>query len=202
MGTTGREYIENLCYIVASLFFAIGCIFFLPEFTEEGTDKSERRALVSGTWFFLLGSALFGIAAFVNGLSMNFPENNAEANSAFTVKLSISALALSQAGSSFFVAGSFFFFPQLSDGTCNCPMVPANGTSKGQKDCTVPSTWIPGDVGTNLYIIGCALFLLAAILNSVASHLKSQASSAPKPEPAATAMEEQGAMAGMVPSDA
>ena len=100
------------------------------------------------------------------------------------------------------MAGSFFFFPQLSDGTCNCPMVPANGTSKGQKDCTVPSTWIPGDVGTNLYIIGCALFLLAAILNSVASHLKSQASSAPKPEPAATAMEEQGAMAGMVPSDA
>jgi len=149
MTTSSREYLESLCFVVASMMFAVGCCLYIPD-----VGGGRLKALRNATTMFCVGSAANCFAAFINSLSLVKPcgfEDNG------TFQLAAAALGLSELGAATLFAGSFFFYPEVSDGTCN-----------------VGPSWASVDVGTNLFIAGCSLYLTAAILNIISMHKKAR----------------------------
>lgn len=137
IGRSEREVCESVCYLASSLLFAAGSVLFLPDVYEH----NERNDLTAGTALFLAGSLLLQLAAFVNLLSVSVTGRMHKFGSE---ELGVLSLLCSQAGSAAYSMGSLGYFPQLEgDG----------------------SKWNPLTVGTNLYVIGAALYLVGGMLN-------------------------------------
>merc|ERR1712070_1060955 len=89
------------------------------------------------------------------------------------LRLSILMLLMATTGSCCFIAGSWLFFPDFTDGVC-----------------TTASSWQPVDRGTDLYIAGSACFLMQALVGLLKMHyqtlrplkLKSRIESSPLPQ--------------------
>merc|ERR1712232_778150 len=126
-----------------------GAILYLPAVNA----TSARSDLTIGTWMFILGSLCFEIASYLNSLGI-VVVGRLEVQSRIKL-LSITSLGVSLLGSALFMMGSLLFFPQLIGARCNSP-------------ATLNLT----NVATMMYVLGCGLYLLSAILNTTQVVLK------------------------------
>lgn len=58
MGANTREYLESLCYVVASIMFAVGCLMYVPD-----VGKGREGTIYEATVLFTIGSGAFVLAA-------------------------------------------------------------------------------------------------------------------------------------------
>lgn len=135
-----RERAEGWMYLIGGLAFVVGAILFLPVVYEH----DERNDLTAGTWLFVLGSLLFWFATFVNSLSVIVHHMAVHSINERIHVYGIVTLGFGQFGSIAFITGSFFYFPQVDCEECD---------------------WNTIDVGTYLYVLGAALFMVAAASN-------------------------------------
>jgi len=135
-----REMCGNTIFVIAQICFGVGCILFLPDL-----GGSVYRHATSGTYFFCAGSCGFVVAVFFNLIDMREPPKDYPE---LATKLNMYSLGLSQVASAAFGAGSFLYFPEFANG-----------------QCTVPPEWNPVDVGTLMYTLGCALFVVSSLLS-------------------------------------
>jgi len=140
VGLFHREMLGNTIFVIAQIFFGVGCLLFIPDLGGDAYKHDKQGAAL-----FCIGSCGFVVATFFNIVDMTEPPPNYPW---IATKLHVYSLGLAQIGSAAFSAGSFMYFPELADGTC-----------------TVSTTWNPVDVGTVLYIIGCAIFLISALMS-------------------------------------
>jgi hypothetical protein len=170
-----REVLESVLYWIGNVVFAIASVLFLPGVYEH----SEHNDLTEGTALFLAGSALFGIGAFFNALSI--VSTQAFEDQGCKALIAIVSVGLTTLGCYAFVAGSLFYFPEV-DADVE-PVPPATDASS----CAAKQQWKNVDFGTHNYVIGSVCFLISALLGVLNAHLKKQDE---KPKPAAEQMDE------------
>jgi len=144
MASWRREYIECFLYFAGSAAFAIASVFYMPDIYTEWDD-----AITNGTTLYLTGSVCLALGAYINATGLA-----GSAASDQQLKLALLMLLFANIGSISFVAGSWLYFPQFTDGTCS-----------------VEPTWQPVDRGTDLYMMGCACFVMQALVGFIKMHL-------------------------------
>ena len=156
-GTSNERFLENLCYCVASLVFAIASVFYIHRFRDLVEDEE------IGSWMFVAGSLGFALASFFNALGIHRDdESGLPPDVALRAyNLATLALACTQLGSICFVTGSYLYRPALET---DC--------AHRDDDAVCISTL---DQGTWLYVIGSCLYLAQSCLNLFSVVLKTRA---------------------------
>jgi len=109
------ELMENLNYVIASIIFTVGSVFFMPGIYTG--QKQEFAGHEAGAWCFIVGSFGFVLASYWNALGMasehgyRHPPSTAAAS---CIQLSKVSLCLSMIGGVLFVTGSFLYRPGYS----------------------------------------------------------------------------------------
>eukprot|EP00747_Dinoflagellata_sp_TGD_P064444 gnl/TRDRNA2_/TRDRNA2_153908_c0_seq1.p1 gnl/TRDRNA2_/TRDRNA2_153908_c0~~gnl/TRDRNA2_/TRDRNA2_153908_c0_seq1.p1 ORF type:complete len:266 (+),score=50.02 gnl/TRDRNA2_/TRDRNA2_153908_c0_seq1:137-934(+) len=123
-GLENYESMENAHYLFGSFVFLAGTILYWPEEARHrhiewmktfslGYYFGLWRAEFEGAILFIVGSVLFAMAAFVNGLNHNHPWDNASS------KMMTASTSLYMVGGVLFAMGSVAFLPDLG---CNHQM--------------------------------------------------------------------------------
>lgn len=172
------EVFETFIFMVAGMFFFVGCIFYWPGITGKYAVACESI----GAWCFVIGSFGFVVAGAFNSFTlgihaMELQLANREFHLAFTIQKRGIILAI--IGSCFFVAGSFMYRTVFNE-TC----APYTSRYSAQHGVLSRTETVLGSTqayclsteyyGTWLYVIG-ALFLWAeTVLNVIVSPMKAR----------------------------
>lgn len=147
-----REFVEELCYFMGSLAYAIGSVLFEPIFSTHFNNPDTKQDIEQwAVTMFIVGSAFFVAAAYQNALAIAYEglfTHEAHKGSGGWLNRQIVKMSLfsTQFGAVLFFSGSFMYQGKL--GACFTGMAPR----------------IPVDQGTLQYVAGSALFLVQSLL--------------------------------------
>lgn len=181
------EFGEAAMFFFAGLIFMVGSFFYWPGiynwwYGGEDMEASELQTYINdmeesgeahGARCFIAGSFMFLIASMFNAIGLGMNKEEAEENpvSVVTHYIHIAALFNSQMGSVLFCAGSWMYRPVIG-GSCSDFGVRYEGAAQEGQIVAEHACQSTGEFGTQLYIIGSAMYLAEAILNFINSALK------------------------------
>mmetsp|Transcript_51955 Transcript_51955/g.150945 ORF Transcript_51955/g.150945 Transcript_51955/m.150945 type:complete len:375 (+) Transcript_51955:99-1223(+) len=125
------ELMENLNFVLASIIFSVGSVFFMPG-VYSGPDE-ELAGHEIGAWCFVFGSFGFVLASFWNAVGMASEHGHRQlpdAAQATCFQLSKVSLCLAMVGGVLFVTGSFLYRPGYTN---------THGCGRSAKRGAVPS---------------------------------------------------------------
>jgi len=153
------ELSETLLYLISSIGFAVGCIFFLPGLTH--TAAGGFIAAGIGSWICIISSFMVVFSVFYNALGFvdDKSESGIDAKTArLCVVLTRVGMFLLLFGGVLFVVGSFMYRPDFAG---KCPA--------GSSDATCLAV---ASYGTFAYLLGSYAFLVQTILAFIVGLLK------------------------------
>jgi len=176
------EFWESTMFFFAGLVFLVGSIFYWPGIytwwyageAESYINEMEEGGEAHGARCFVGGSVLFLIASLFNGIGLGMNKEENELNPMMTVVhyIHIAALFNSQMGSVLFVAGSWMYRPIIGGEDCADFNARYEGGAQEGEPVAEHACQSVGSFGTQLYIIGSAMYLIEALLNFTNSALK------------------------------
>jgi len=146
-----QELTETLLFLVASAIFAGGSICYMPGIYS--TEKSETLGHEVGAWSFVTGSLGLVLSAYYNALGVTSSKPRGGI-ARIVYGVHTLAMAFTQAGSAFFMCGSFLYRPAF------------------QNKCAPETADTASNMGTSLYVLGSLIYLLQSLMVLGAAMIK------------------------------